>query len=290
MWSVVALAVFSAHPAPSSSLPRLGAATKIGADARSVTGTASRAESPNFQIHCHPGCGDARELAKVCEEWRDHLTSKWLEPANSKQWVPPCVVVAHTQRGSYLAAVGRGGERSFGSTWIGTQGVQISERRIDLLADPTGQLSALGHELTHVVVAEAFDGQQPPPWANEGIALLSDSSDKQARHENDLATAIRSRVAFRCLELMSLDHYPSPDRIPAFYGQSASIVKMLSQRGKPHEFLSFLSQAEKSGYDRALEKSYGISRAELEPLWRDYFARSQASSAAAQNLVVKPAK
>jgi hypothetical protein len=78
---------------------------------------------------------------------------------------------------------------------------------------------------------------------------------------------------------MAIDRYPSPQRIPAFYGQSASLVKMLCQRAPPHEFLNFLAQSEKLGYDRALEQTYGIAGSpELQRLWDDYLAQSRASA------------
>jgi hypothetical protein len=121
-------------------------------------------------------------MARTCEAWRDHLRCQWLDTTDEQRWTPRCIVVVHADRASYLAAVGRGGERSFGSTWIDTQEDRVSGRRIDLLTDQQGTITALGHELAHVVVADAFGGKQPPPWANEGIALLSDSTDKQARH------------------------------------------------------------------------------------------------------------
>ena len=227
-------------------------------------------------------------MAESCEAWRTHLRQRWLGITDTEPWAPRCVVVVHFQRATYLAAVGRGGQQSFGSTLINSKAGRVSGRRVDLLTDQRGETTALGHELTHVVIADAFGGSQPPTWANEGIALLSDSTDKQSRHERDAATALRSRAAFRCLDLMTIDQYPSPDRIPAFYGQSASLVRMLCQRGKPHEFLNFLKQSEELGYDRALEQSYGISGSvELQRLWDEFFAQSQGSFAEARKVAVK---
>ena len=291
MWPIFVLAALSAHPSPPTVVIESsdGCRSATCADQPRITGTSRSAESTNFQIHCHAGSCDARKLAESCEAWRSHLRKHWLGKADTEAWSPRCVVVGHSHRATNLAAVGRGGQQSFGSTWIDTErGRSISGRRIDLLTDQRGTITALGHELTHVVIADAFDGRQPPTWANEGIALLSDSTDKQSHHERDAATAVRSRVAFRCLELMTIDQYPSPDRIPAFYGQSASLVRMLCQRGQPHEFLNFLKQSEELGYDRALEQSYGISGSiELQRLWDEFFAQSQRSSAEAQKVAVK---
>lgn len=275
MWAVVVLAAISALPSSQCTCAecRRGQPTSVSTAPDATKGDPRFAESPNFQIHSHPGCCDARQIAPVCEVWRDHLRRKWLSTSDEQSWTPRCVVVVHARRESYLAAVGRGGERSFGSSWIDTSGGGVSGRRVDLLVNERGQITALGHELTHVVIADAFGGKQPPPWANEGVALLADSPDKQARHEQDAARAIRSQTAFRCLELMTIDQYPSPDRIPAFYGQSASLVKVLCQRGEPRQLVTFLKQAEEVGYERALAQTYAIAGgAELQRLWDESLA------------------
>ena len=69
-------------------------------------------------------------------------------------------------------------------------------------------------------------------------------------------------------DLLTLDAYPHPSRIPAFYGQSASITAFLAQRDNPARFLEFLRQAQLGGYDEALRAVYGIANlGELERLW-----------------------
>jgi hypothetical protein len=181
------------------------------------------------------------------------------------------VVVIHAQRSTYQRAIGRGGEQSFGSSWINSQGGVVSERRIDLLVDPQGQLSALDHELTHLVVADAFPGDRPPAWANEGIAVLADPIEKQQLHRRDLAQSLRRQTAFRCADLILMSDYPSANRIAAFYGQSASLADFLVQVGGPEKFVPFLKLARDRGYDSALREFYDIKGiAELERRWRDH--------------------
>ncbi len=261
MLSVVLAALLSADPTCESICGSPQTATAA------IAGDARQAESKNFQIICHRGCCDARAMAQVSEQWRDHLRAKWLNESEESSWLPRCVVVVHSRRDTYLAAVGRGGQRSFGSTWIDVRDQKVCSRRLDLLTDSAGRVTALGHELTHAVIADAFAGKQPPPWANEGMALLADSADKQDRHERDANAAIRARSGFHFSELMALDSYPRPERIPAFYGQSATLVRELCRLGPPHQVVSFVKQAEELGCDQALRKTYNIDgTAELQRL------------------------
>ena len=278
MWPLVVWVAVSAHPAPCQCSESSGPAVE---GASGVSGSPRDAQSANFHVQCHCEAYDARELARTCEAWRSHLRGKWLgDAADQTTWSPRCRIVVHSQRGAYAAAVGRGGERSYGSTWIDAKQGRIAGRRVDLLIDPQRGISALGHEITHVVLADAFGGQQPPPWANEGMALLADSVDKQGRHHQDLAGAIRSGTNFTCGELMSLDRYPAPDRIPAFYAQSASLVKFLSQRGQPHEFVAFLKHSATVGIDEALDRAYDIRSADhLQRLWADSLSPTAAETA-----------
>jgi hypothetical protein len=177
-------------------------------------------------------------------------------------------VVVHARRETYRAAVGRGSDQTFGSSLIRNERGTVQERRVDLLIDSHGKLSALGHELTHVVIADAFPGGPPPAWANEGVAVLADSASKRQLHERDLEDCLRRRTSFHCAELMQLAGYPPPHRIAAFYGQSASLIAFLSSIGDSGKLIPFIKEAAASGYDPALRKHYGIENvAELQARW-----------------------
>jgi hypothetical protein len=151
---------------------------------------------------------------------------------------------------------------------IDSKNGQITTRRIDLLVDSQGTISALGHELTHVVIADVFPEGRPPAWVNEGAAVLADSATKQALHQRDLDNSVRQRTAFHCAELLQMASYPAPQRIPTFYGQSASLIAFLGGIGGSEKLLPFLKDATTGGYDLALRKHYGIqSVAELQQRW-----------------------
>lgn len=250
MWPLLVLATLSAD---------------VREDGAPVRSTRAVAESANFTVHSHVAAYDARQIAQSCEAWREHLQEKWLGADGPQTWSPQCLVTVHASRETYLAAVGRGGERSYGSSLVDSGSGHITERRIDLLLDSRGQLSALGHELSHIVLADAFPGSQPPAWATEGIAILADSAEKKGLHQRDFEHAAQRHSHFRLVELTDLAGYPAPERIPAFYGQSASLVEFLCQTGGSKNLVPFLKLAASHGYDHALREIYeiaGLSRLE----------------------------
>jgi hypothetical protein len=269
MWYAVLLVTLSASPSGSCCGPANCQHAAIPASPTTPSdGSANLCDSPNFHVESRSPRCDARKIAECCESWRRHLHTKWLGSDSSQNWTRRCTVVVHARRETYRAAIGRGGEQTFGSSLIDVQEGKISSRRIDLLCDPRGTISALGHELTHVVIADAFPASRPPAWANEGAAVLADSAAKQQLHKRDLQQSLQSRAAFHCAELLQLADYPAPHRIPAFYGQSASLIAFLGDIGGAEKLIPFIKDAADRGYDLALRDHYGIqSLAELQQRW-----------------------
>jgi hypothetical protein len=102
------------------------------------------------------------------------------------------------------------------------------------------------------------------------MAILADTHEKQLLHERDLTNGLASRTAFRVAELVSMDSYPHPSRMAAFYGQSASLTACLAKRDDPARFVEFLRRSLDDGYDKALRDVYHLSNiSELEQLWND---------------------
>jgi hypothetical protein len=101
------------------------------------------------------------------------------------------------------------------------------------------------------------------------MAILADSASKQSLHERDLRDGLGRGLAFSAAELLTSDNYPHSSRVPAFYGQSASLTSFLVTRDRPPRFIEFLRASQERGYDRALQDTYGISNLrELERLWQ----------------------
>ncbi|MCE9525740.1 MAG: hypothetical protein K8R36_06770 [Planctomycetales bacterium] len=249
MWSAVLLFTLAAAPVPE------------------VQGTAQEAFTENFRVTA-TGNPDARTVAKLCEAWRTHLRVTWCPKPEVFVWTTKCDIVVHATKTSYVAAVGRGAERTAGSSLIDFKDKQVSLRRIDLLAEGGRGLAALPHEMTHVVLADLFGGRQPPRWADEGIAMLGDSKEKQKLHQQDLEAAFGQGLHFRAVDLMTMQGYPQPHRMGAFYGQSASLASYLAHRDQPAKFVTFLKGSMEKGYDQALRDVYAIDGVgELERLW-----------------------
>jgi hypothetical protein len=118
-----------------------------------------------------------------------------------------------------------------------------------------------------------FDGQRPPPWADEGIAVLSDRPQKRRLHQHELERALFQRATWPLLTLMTRESLPLAAAFPTFYAQSASLTAFLVRRGSPSQFVRFLQAARSNGYERALQDEYAISgAAALERLWRSQAA------------------
>jgi hypothetical protein len=209
-------------------------------------------------------------VAEHCEQWRAKLQRYWCT-AERPAWDSKCQVVVHASSRSYLSAVGSGAGATFGSSLIQFgENKTVARRQIDFRGDSPHGIAAVPHEMTHVILADLLDGRQPPRWADEGMAILADSHEKQLLHERDLNHGVATRAAFRVAELMTLDTYPQPSRVPAFYGQSASLTACLAKRDDPARFVEFLRRSFDGGYDQALREVYHLDNiAALERLWQD---------------------
>ena len=229
-------------------------------------------ETANFQICCEDSDSPAEHLAGHAESLRKELRAKWLGDVSSATWKPRCQILLYSSQRSYVAAVGRGSERTVGSSLVDVDKGRITKRRIDLLGRSTEYLSAaLPHELTHVILKDRFAATALPRWADEGMAILADTDAKQERHFKVLQKAFTSRTTFHVAELLTLEDYPSPSRFGTFYGQSASLAKFLVLRKSPEQFAAFIERASSDGYDTALQECYGISGpADLDWQWRQH--------------------
>jgi len=227
-------------------------------------------ETANFQVSSDESEVRAKSLARHAEALRRELATKWLGEELVAPWASKCRIVLHSKRASYAAAVGRGGERTVGSSLVQSDRGQVIGRRIDLLGGNENFLTAaLPHELTHVVLAERFANQPLPRWADEGIAIFEDSTEKRARHREVVEESWRRGTIPHLSQLMGTDMYPPTDRWGEFYGQSGSLTQFLVEKGSPAALVTFLERAAVIGYDDALRDCYGIdSVAALDAQWR----------------------
>jgi hypothetical protein len=214
-------------------------------------------------------------------------------------WIPKCDIVLHPTDEAYLREVGSGGRNTAASSLVDRQQGRIVLRRIDIRSTQSNwQMAALGHELTHVVLADRFEGRSLPRWIDEGMAILADPDEKQLRHRNDLKKAIAARAEFRVLELVTLADYPAAQRWGTFYGQSASLVQFLVDQAGPEQFVGFVEVALDRGYDQGLRQVYHFGIADLERRWHAQLnapvvavrptLQTAASPAATSQVLVRP--
>jgi hypothetical protein len=214
---------------------------------------------------------DPAAIGRTCESLRTELSKKWLgDLAANSTWTARCYVVVHPSMASYLREVGEAGKSTLGSSLFKTERRRIVSRRIDIRGDVAEPLrAALPHELTHVVLADAFAGEELPRWADEGMAMLADPPDKLAGHARDLDAAVAEHKIFHLGTLLSQNEYPAADGRTVFYGESISVASYLLSRRPAADFVRFLHLAAKSGYDASLRDMYGIQDlGQLERLWR----------------------
>jgi hypothetical protein len=237
---------------------------------------ASVARSASFCVYSYRHGPSAAELGDRCEQLRIELQRRWLGEQPQEAWQPRCVVVLHGTRGSYVKAVGSAGQQTSGSSLLKIDQGRVLARRLDLLVDVRDDVPALSHELTHVILAECFDGHQPPRWLDEGLATMADSVKKRTLHHRDCREALREGTALRMVELLNLERLSSADQFAAFYGQSLLLVQFFCELGEPQRILEFAAMAREHGYDRALHTHFAINGvADLERQWLDFAARSR---------------
>ncbi len=258
--SIIVVTVFAAGSA--------GATEKVrAADAR-ASSYWKTATSENFSICC-PRDVDAEQIVKDCEAWRTKLMDYWLGAETAhERWPTRCYLVLHPNLASYVQALGRGAEQTYGTSTLKEEDGKVASRRIDLRLDREDAIRrVLPHEMTHVVLAEIISRSKTPRWADEGMAMLSDLPSKQSLHERDFTNALQSGSSFRLLSLLGSSEYPNHD-VETFYGESLSLTRFLVDRESPVVFLGFVQHAAAIGYDAALRDDYGIRDvAELEKIW-----------------------
>ncbi len=231
-------------------------------------------ETQNFRIHWFGGGQLDPQIANRCEAARAQIVSNWFPADVDLAWTPKCILVLHGTRASYRSAVGRMSDCTVASCTCQIASDTSIERRIDVSANEPGWLEYLPHEITHVVVFGRLTTGTPARWADEGMALVADPANKRAAHERDLQMSLRSGRQLRMVELLVLAEYPQIDRLGTFYGQSLSVVEFLLDRGGKQEFVEFVKQSTSSGYDVALQSTYGIAGvAQLELLWLAHVRR-----------------
>jgi len=217
----------------------------------------------DFEIVGRLPDAELRNIGESAADLKSDLIRYWLSDRDTQRWDSPCKLVVHRTRKEYLAAVGRNALQTTGTTSIQLQAGKVILRRIDLLQTEDGKVpTALRHELLHVLLADLFPRNAPPRWAEEGLALMNDSEEKQLAHLMELEAAGDSVSASTAGDVVLSSTYPELERRGLFYAKSLAVVSLLVEREGPSEFIRFLDLCCKSGAESALATVYGIRTVE----------------------------
>jgi hypothetical protein len=121
------------------------------------------------------------------------------------------------------------------------------------------------HEVTHTVLADHFRGPLPR-WADEGMSVLSESDEEQARYMRLTWETLNAGAGLQLKVLFAARDYPR--NVMGFFAQSYSVTKFLVDRKDRPTFVKFVADGMKAGWEPAAKTHYGFaSLNELEGAW-----------------------
>lgn len=235
-------------------------------------------ETAHFRIF-HRQDGDFGErVAQIAESTRKAMYKKWFDH-EGVEWEPICELVMHPDAGSYTQMTNVPGS-SPGHSRIAFESGRVLSRRMDMRMDSDRILdTVLPHETTHVVLAGMFGDKLPPRWADEGIAVLTEPSDKVEQHRRNLHKHHQDGRLFGLKELMELKDYPPSSKISTFYAQSVALCEFLAAERSPKTLTDFVKDGVRHGYETALQRHYNMTFAQLEERWTQKVLNNPSRSA-----------
>ncbi|HZU34605.1 MAG TPA: sigma-70 family RNA polymerase sigma factor [Gemmataceae bacterium] len=210
----------------------------------------------NFEVTA-PTLAIARRVGQAAEQHRARLAYLWLG-RQLPTWPKPCLIEV------LPGSTGCGGATSFvfENGRVTECQMRLQGKLETILAD------ALPHEITHTVLADRFTGigHTCARWADEGAALLAESSPSQARTRAALSPILNSHRRIPLRRLLAMYDFP-PD-VMALYGEGYSLTRFLLGLKDRETFLAFVARDGNGGWDKSVEKYYGYhSVGELEKAW-----------------------
>jgi hypothetical protein len=222
-------------------------------------------EGPNIRVYYKGRATLAEKITRVAEDTRTTQSRKWFGK-EAAAWMTPCALYLHATKADYAAATGLPAGMPATAGFKNREGVV--SRRIDLNGETPDLVEAIvPHELTHILLWSALGEKGVPPWANEGIAVLSEPRTHVDRHLRNLPRHREREELFQLADLMRLKKYPSARQMGPFYAQSISLVEMLVKEKSPETFIEFLRDCKRMEVEKAVTKHYACTIAELEQRW-----------------------
>src|SRR5438270_9188167 len=174
--------------------------------------TQANYQTTNFVVEA-PTPAIAKLVAESAEGWRKDLAKLWLEK-ELPDWPHPCQIDVAIELGTLS-----------GRTDIGFAGGRVYYQKVEIKGPLERVLKGpLPHELTHVLFAYHF-GVQPPRWADEGGAILSEDAAQGDRQRKFFRKILAEERSFSLRRLLAMRQYP--DDVPCLYAQGHSVSRFL---------------------------------------------------------------
>jgi hypothetical protein len=225
------------------------------------------AETANFRVLHRGQTALAADVGQTAEAARTAMYERWAGvPAAA--WSPRCDIYLYATASDYSKATAKPSDGPGHST-VGITAGRVVSRRIDLrLDEPTLLDAVLPSEVTQVVLADLFADQPLPRWALVGMAALSESPAGVARYQRAVPGMLRDKKLYAVGPFLDQPNFPDRAAVTAFYAESVSLVSFLVERKGPKAFATFLREAPRRGYARALTTHYGFKDpADLQDQW-----------------------
>ncbi|MCA9108340.1 MAG: hypothetical protein KDA52_00215 [Planctomycetaceae bacterium] len=206
----------------------------------------------------------ASVVASEAEAWRSAFAKDWLG-SELETWSVRCCIIVDEQK-----------PKPGGLTSYVVDDGQATEFRMTIYG-PLGEMleTVLPHEVSHAVLA-SYLGQIIPRWADEGIALMSESMSVRKRQRLLAREIIESKEAPSLRTVLSTLDYPADhNRVLEFYAHSHSLTEFLVKRGSKRRLIQFLEDCPDRAWDEAVRHHYAFPNVEaMEVAWRDWVNRS----------------
>lgn len=214
-------------------------------------------DSRSFVVKFTGKKATADDLLRAAEAARTDVFKRWSGPPGG-DWTPKCEIVLHPTAEAFAAATGLPAAAT-GRAEVKLTDGRVASRRIDLRADDETLLEvALPRELAHVIFADLYPTQPPPPWAELAMAVLS---------TNDAEVGRYLRTAKRCGtdgELPAADKVMTATEVPAknvtgFHAESVAVADFLVRAKGEKMFTAFVRDSLRYGPEAALKRQYGYA-------------------------------
>ena len=211
-------------------------------------------DSASFVVKYSGRKTTAEEVRRAAEAARLDLFKRWSGPPGT-DWLPKCEIVLHPTADAFAAATGLPASAT-GRAEVKLDGTRVVARRIDLRADDDTLVEvALPRELTHVVIADLYPTQPPPPWAAVAMSVLGTTDAEVGRYLRTAAACDARRELPGAASLLNATEVPAKN-VTGFHAGSVAAGEYLVRWKGEKAFTAFVRDSLRYGPEAALKRNY----------------------------------